>query len=401
MKYIIVLCDGMSDHAQDILNGLTPMEAAVKPNLDSLAGKSEMGLFWPGVPELPMGSDVGNLTVLGYDPRENYSGRAPFEAANLGIELGKSDTVFRCNLVSIKDEQMFDYSAGHIPTEDARDLIKMLDTRLGNKKLKFYSGTQYRHLAVFTGAGFEAAKCTPPHEISGQPIEKFLPKGNKGGEIRKLMEDSRFLLEGHEVNRERRREGKAPANMIWLWGQGKSITLPSFRQRTGLNGAVISAVDLIKGIGKILDMNIIQVPGCTGWLDTNFEGKAQGALKALKKHDLVYIHIEATDEAGHMGDVAAKVKAIEEIDAKVIKTLIDGLQGEEYRLLVCPDHSTPLATRGHLLEPVPFMIYDSTVAVTGEHKKSFSEKQASVSGIVLKEGWTLMDKFILNKTGGN
>lgn len=398
MKYVVILCDGMSDHPQPELGGKTPMQAALKPNMDRLCALGELGLVDTGVPELPMGSDVGNMAVLGYDPRKYYSGRAPLEARNLGVELKKGEIAFRCNLVHIKDGVMDDYSAGHMGTEEGRDLVKMLDKRFGTDKLRFVGGTQYRHLAMLKGAAYESAKCTPPHDISGKAIEEFLPKGSGGKELRQLMLDSQLLLEGHEVNRDRRREGKKTANMIWLWGQGKQVDMPAFQERWGVKGAVISAVDLIKGLGRAMDLEVIEVPGATGWIDTDFSGKAAAALKALKKKDFVFVHLEVTDEAGHKGDHATKVKGIEEIDAKVLGPILAGLEGQDFRLLVVPDHATPLELRTHTAEPVPYMIYDSRGAEQAgfePSQKPYDEASASSTGAHLKEGWRLMESFIL------
>jgi 2,3-bisphosphoglycerate-independent phosphoglycerate mutase len=392
VKYIVLLCDGLSDHPQESLGGKTPMQAAHKPNLDRLCALGTQGTLMTGVPELPMGSDVGNMAVLGYDPRQYYSGRAPFEARNLGIELKKGEVAFRCNLVHVKDGVMDDYSAGHMNTEDGRELIKMLDKRLGNDKLKFIGGTQYRHITVMKGAGWEGAKCTPPHDITGQPIEEFLPKGTGGKDLRQLMEDSRLLLDGHEVNRERRREGKKTANMIWFWGQGKSVEMPSFDGRFKKKGAVISAVDLIKGLGRTIGLDVIDVPGATGWLDSNFKGKAEAGLKALKKKDFLFLHLEATDEAGHKGDAAAKVKALELIDEQVLGTLLKGLEGEDFRLLVSPDHATPLELKTHTLEPVPYFVYDSTAPQEGG--SAYTEANATAAARHLAHGWELMPEFL-------
>ncbi len=392
MKYITLLMDGVSDHPQESLGGKTPLQVAKKPNLDRLCALGRQGTLMPGVPELPIGSDVGNMAILGYDPRKYYSGRAPFEAFNLGVTLKKGEVAFRCNLVHVKDGIMDDYSAGHMSTEDGRELIKMLDKRMGNDKLRFVGGTQYRHITIIKGATYEGAKCTPPHDISGKPIEDFLPKGTNGKELRQLMEDSRLYLEGHEVNRERRAAGKKTGNMIWFWGHGKHVDLPSFESRFKLKGSVISAVDLIKGLGRSIGLDSIDVPGATGWLDSNFKGKAEAGLKALKKKDFLFLHLEATDEAGHKGDAAAKVKAIELIDEQVLGPLLEGLGKESFRLLVTPDHATPLELKTHALEPVPFFVYDSTQPVDGG--SAYTEANAASTGRSLAEGWNLMPEFL-------
>lgn len=392
MKHVVVLLDGVSDRPVPALEGRTPLQAALKPNIDALCAQGALGTMNTGSPGLPMGSDVGNMAVLGYDPKQYYSGRAPLEAKALGVEVKKGEIAFRANLVHVADGVMDDYSAGHISTEDGRELVKMLDKRLGTDKLRFAGGTQYRHLALLKGASFEGAKCTPPHDITGQAVEEFLPKGSGGKEIRQLMEDSRLLLEGHEINRERRRDGKKTANMVWLWGQGRGVDMPSFVQRHGLKGAVITAVDLIRGLGAATGLDVIEVPGATGWLDSNFKGKAEAALKALKKRDFVYIHLEATDEAGHKGDAAAKVKAIELIDAAIVGALREGLKGQDWRLLVTPDHATPIETRTHATEPVPWFIYDSTAPLAGGG--AYTEAHATAAGRFLERGWELMPAFL-------
>lgn len=398
MKHVVVLMDGVADRPFAGLDGRTPLQAAVTPMLDRFASDGTLGLFHTGVTELPMGSDVGNMAVLGYDPRKYYSGRAPLEALAQGVEMKKGEVAFRANLVHVADGIMDDYSAGHMSTEDGRDLMKVLDKSLGGPKLRFVGGIQYRHLAMLKGSAFEGAKCTPPHDISGQPIAEHLPKGGGGKEIRQIMEDSRLLLEGHEVNRERRRAGKKTGNMVWLWGQGKAVDMPSFESRFGLKGSVITAVDLMRGLGKAVGLDVIEVPGATGWLDSNFKGKAEAALKALKKRDFVYIHLEATDEAGHKGDAAAKVKAVELIDSVVLATLAEGLKGEDYRLLVCPDHATPLEARTHTSEAVPYLIFDSRQA-TGLGGR-YTEAEAGARGAVLTEGWDLMGTFLKKSPAG-
>lgn len=391
MKYVVVLMDGVSDRPTGALEGRTPLQAARKPNLDRLCAQGRLGLMKTGPAGLPMGSDVGNMAVLGYDPGRYYSGRAPLEAQALGVEVKKGEFAFRANLVHVADGVMDDYSAGHISTEEGRELVKMLDKRLGTDKVRLEGGTQYRHLALLKGA-FENSKCTPPHDITGRPFEEFLPKGAGNKEIRRLMEDSRLLLEGHEVNRERRRAGKKTANMVWLWGQGRAVELPSFHGRYGLKGAVITAVDLIRGLGVATGLEVIDVAGATGWLDSNFRGKAEAALKFLKKKDFVFVHLEATDEAGHKGDAAAKVKAIELIDSEIVGPIAEGLKGADWRLLVTPDHATPLETRTHSHDPVPYFIYDSARPAQGG--APYTEAAALASGNFLETGWDLMPSFL-------
>jgi 2,3-bisphosphoglycerate-independent phosphoglycerate mutase len=392
MKYILLVGDGMSDHPQPALGNKTPLQVAKTPNMDFLAQHGLVGTAQTLVPGLPLGSDVANLAVLGYDPRQYYSGRAPLEAANIGVELSPSDVAFRLNLVTIKDNVMADYASGHITTEDAKPLIKMLGDKLGDKKVAFYLGTSYRHLVVWRSGPVDA-RCTPPHDISGKPITDFMPQGPRHAEVARLMEDSRFLLEGHEVNRERRREGKPPANMAWLWGQGKKPQMPTMTERFQITGGVISAVDLVKGIGIYAGLTVVPVQGATGYLDTNYVGKAEAALKVLKKNDFVFVHVEAPDEAGHNGDAAGKIQAIEDFDAKVVGTILTGLEGRrDFRLLVMPDHPTPLDTRTHVDEPVPFICYQPDGESNGA--QAYDEEQARATGKHVAEAWKLMDCLI-------
>ncbi len=396
MKFILLVGDGMADHPHPALGDRTPLQAASTPNLDFLAAHGILGTAHTLLPGFPLGSDVANLSVLGYDPTRYYSGRAPLEAANIGVELAPSDVAFRANLVTILDGKMSDYSSGHITTEEAKPLIKLLGQKLGDKKVSFYLGTSYRHLVVWRSGPLDA-RCTPPHDISGREIAGSMPQGPRHKEIIRLMEDSKFLLEGHEVNRERRREGKPPANMIWLWGQGKKPSMPTFADRYRLGGAVISAVDLVKGIGIYAGLQVIQVPGATGYLDTNYVGKAEAALKSLKKQDFVFVHVEAPDEAGHNGDVAGKVRAIEDFDRLVVGTILQGLQGrEDFRILVLPDHPTPLDMRTHADEPVPFILYQPGGRANGA--AAYSEAEAKARGYHVEAGWRLMDYLILGRT---
>lgn len=393
MKYILLVGDGMADHPHPELGQRTPLQAANTPNLDFLACHGIFGTVHTLVSGYPLGSDVANLVLMGYDPKVYYSGRSPLEAANIGVDLGPKDVAFRCNLVSVRNGIMQDFSSGHIPTDEAKPLVKLLDQKFGTDKIKFYTGTSYRHLVVWRNGPLQA-RCTPPHDISGQEIAGYLPKGPGHRDLVQLMQDSQLLLEGHEINRERRREGKPPANMAWLWGQGTKPNMPTLTERYQLSGSVISAVDLVKGIGIYAGLSVVNVPGATGYLDTNYAGKVEAALKVLKKHDFVFIHVEAPDECGHNGDVKGKVKAIEDFDEKIVGAVLKGLEGvKEYRLLVLPDHPTPLDVRTHVDEPVPFVIYqpgrEPNAGITG-----YDETQAAASGTHLEEGWRLMDFFI-------
>lgn len=396
MKYLVLVGDGMADHPHPGLNQQTPLQAAKTPNMDFLAQHGRLGTAHTLIPGLPLGSDVANLSLLGYDPQVYYSGRSPLEAANIGVDLGPRDVAFRCNLISAKSGVLLDYSSGHITTEEAKPLIKMLGQKLGTDKIQFYLGTSYRHLVVWKG-GSLGAKCTPPHDIPGKEMQPHFPKGAGHKEIIRLMEDSNLLLEGHEVNQARRREGKLPANMIWLWGQGKKPSMPTFQEKYHLSGAVISAVDLVKGLGIYAGFSVIPVPGATGYLDTNYLGKADAALKALKKHDFVFVHVESPDECGHNGDLAGKLQAIEDFDGKIVGPILQGLQGrDDYRLLLLPDHPTPLDVRTHVDEPVPFILYQPGVE-GAPGVRGYDEAQARATGVHVEQAWRLMDILISGK----
>lgn len=394
MKYLVLIPDGSADDPRQELGGLTPLQAARTPNFDRLARAGLVGLSKTIPDGFPPGSDVANLCVLGYDPHLYYTGRAPLEAASLGIDLQEGDVAFRCNLVFVEEGVMSDFSSGHIDTESAMKIISYIQNNLGNDSTIFYTGLSYRHIMVSKGRALEA-HCTPPHDISGKPYEAYLPSGNGGGWLRELMEASTRLLADHPVNQRRVLEGKAPANMIWLWGQGTAPEMPTFTERFGLTGSVISAVDLVKGLGKYAGLKIVEVPGATGWLDTDYEAKAHYALAELQTRDLVYVHVEAPDEASHSGDSAAKVEAIERFDSLLLETLLEGLaEHPEYRILAMPDHATPLATRTHNSEPVPFLVYDP--ARQRNSDQAFDEASAAASGIRFENGWELMDWFLRN-----
>ncbi len=407
MKYIILLGDGMADRPHAELRGKTCLQAAKTPNLDELATGGEVGMVHT-VPEgFPPGSDVANLTVMGYDPRKYYTGRSSLEAASIGVELGPHDVAFRCNLVTLRISGgkalaggsgrravMEDFSAGHITTEEARLLIEEIDSKLGSDRVRFYPGVSYRHLMVWKD-GKEKVECTPPHDIQDKDIQDYLPRGEGDETINALMEASTELLMAHPVNKTRLENGKRPANSIWLWGQGKRPSMPTFREKYGLEGAMISAVDLTKGIGIYAGFESITVPGATGWLDTNYVGKAEHALFALKTKDIVYVHVEAPDEAGHTGDLKNKIKAIEDFDDLIVGNIMHGMkQFDEYRIMVLPDHPTPIELRTHSNEPVPFVIYDSTSERKGE-PVGYDERIAQQKdALVFKEGYTLMDHFL-------
>lgn len=403
MKYIVIIGDGMADRPIRELDGKTPLQKAYTPNMDALAAEGMLGKART-IPEgMPPGSDVANLSILGYNPKEYYSGRAPLEAASIGVNLENDDVAFRCNLVTLKFNKdktraiMEDYSSGHISTEEAGELIRNVSKELGSSFIRFYPGVSYRHLMIWSNGQTEI-ECIPPHDIIGKDVVDYLPIGKGEDLIRKLMMKSVDILENHPVNRERIRNNKNPGNSIWLWGQGRKPVLPTFRERYSIEGALVSAVDLTRGLGIYAGFEILQVPGITGYLDTNYEGKAMASLEALKKVDIVYIHVEAPDEAGHSGNYKDKLKAIEDFDSRVVGPVMKGVREfDEYRILIMPDHPTPVELRTHTGEPVPFVILDS------RHRKNninaaFNEDILNRDDVmVFEEGHKLMDYFIKSK----
>ncbi len=406
MKYIILLGDGMADRPHASLGGKTCLQAAKTPNLDQLASLGQVGMVRTIPPGYPPGSDVANLTVMGYDPRKYYTGRSPLEAASIGVELEADDIAFRCNLVTLRiagkrtegapgrKAIMEDFSAGHITTQEARLLIEEIDSKLGSSRIRFYPGVSYRHLMVWKG-GKDRLECTPPHDIQDKDILDYLPRGEGDEIINALMEESIDILLAHPVNKSRQENGKRVANSIWLWGQGRRPKMPTFREKYGLEGAMISAVDLTKGIGIYAGFEVINVPGATGWIDTNYVGKAEHALWALRTKDIVYVHVEAPDEAGHTGDVKNKLKAVEDFDEFIVGNIIHGMkQFDEYRILVLPDHPTPLEIRTHSSDPVPFVIYDNRKERTGEPLTYDERIGQRKDALIFQEGYTLMDYFL-------
>jgi len=405
MKYIVLVGDGMADRPMKELGGKTCLQRARTHNMDKLASGGEAGKVRTIPKGFDPGSDVANLSILGYSPLKYYGGRAPVEAVYRGIKLGPADVAFRCNLVTLAggdrdraDEIMKDYSAGHVTTREALLLIKDISKKLGDKNINFYPGMSYRHLMVWR-KGKEKIKCTPPHDITGKKIGAYLPKGDGADLLRVLMEQSREILLSNPVNKNRVKKGLYPANSLWFWGQGRRLSVPRFREKYHLRGALISAVDLTKGLGLCAGFDIINVKGATGYIDTNYIGKAKAALKALKKYDIVYVHVEAPDEAGHNGDLKTKIKAIEDFDARVVGTIMKGLTAfKQYRILLLPDHATPVRLMTHTNEPVPFVIYDSR---TKHEKKgyAFNESLLRKKNIkVFDRGYKLMDYFIGKKT---
>lgn len=397
MKYLVLLGDGMSDQKIEQLGGKTPLQSARTPNMDFMARCGVMGLAHT-VPEgLPPGSDVANLSVFGYDPRTCYTGRSPLEAASMGVALGPDDVAFRINLVNLSPQGsrlfMTDYSAGHVESSDARELILSLQETFGTHEFEFHPGISYRHLMVWRG-GKDAMQAVPPHDITNKSILEYLPSGDGSAELIRLMSDSQLLFKEHPVNRRRMQEGKLPANSIWLWGQGKAPQMETYQQRFGLSGAVISAVDLIRGIGVYAGLQIIKVPGATGYIDTNYTGKAEAALKVLNDVDFVYLHVEAPDESSHAGNLEHKIKSIEDFDTLIVGAILEGVKRfGEYRILCTPDHPTPLALMTHTSDPVPFILY-SGETTEREGVAGYDEESAAATGLVVEQGSSLMPMML-------
>ena len=401
MKYIVILGDGMADYGIDEFDGKTILDVADKPNIDYMSRHGELGLVKTVADGMKPGSDVANLSVMGYDTKQYYTGRSPLEAASIGVPLKDSDVTFRCNLVTLSDEEnyedktMLDYSSGEITTDESRELIKSIAKELDTDIIKFYPGVSYRHLTVWDG-GSTNVSLTPPHDISDKKIKEYLPSGDHAGEILEMMKKSEKILKNHPVNLERIKNGKNPATSIWIWGEGKKPQLSLFEEKYGLKGSVISAVDLIKGIAICAGMRSIDVEGTTGTYETNFDGKADAALKALLDDgdDFVYIHMEAPDECGHQGDAPHKKLSVELIDEKVVGKIRKVLSGKNvaYKMLIMPDHPTPIKLKTHVSDPVPYIIYSSDESVSSD--LDYNEENAKKTGIYIQEGCTLMDKFL-------
>ncbi|MCI5892809.1 MAG: cofactor-independent phosphoglycerate mutase [Clostridiales bacterium] len=398
MKYVVILADGAADTQVEELGGKTPLEAANKPNIDELAKHGEMGLVRTVPDNLPPGSDVANLAVFGYDPQKYYTGRSPLEAVSMEVPLKLTDTTFRTNVVTLSDEPnyadktMVDYSSDEITTEEARELIKYVNDNLGTDEYEFFGGFSYRHLLVWHNKE-NNFKLTPPHDISDRVVGKYLPEDET---LRNLMIKSYDLLKDHPINKARVERGLNPANSIWIWGNGTKPNLDTYADRFGIKGSVVSAVDLIKGIGYCAGLNVIDVEGATGNVNTNFDGKAEAAVQALKNgDDFVYVHLEAPDEAGHRHEIDNKVKAIELIDSKIAAPIIEYLKnsGEDYSILVMPDHPTPLAIRTHTSAPIPYLLYSSKNSVSDSGYTTYTEAEAKKTGVFVEHGYTLINKL--------
>lgn len=400
MKYVVVLYDGMADYPVPVLDGKTPMMVAKKPNLDYLAQRAEVGLVRTVAEGLKPGSDVANMSVMGFDPMKYYTGRSPLEAASIGIDMKKTDVSLRCNLVTLSEDDkpyeektIEDYCADDISTEEAEEIIKTIEKELGNEVFKFYPGVSYRHCLIWDNGTTDLGKMTPPHDITGKVITDYLSASENAKPLLEMMKKSYDILKDHPVNIARKAKGKRPANSIWLWGEGTRPAFSSFEEVTGIKGGVVSAVDLIKGIGGCAEMEVAEVEGATGYIDTNFEGKAEAGLDILKRNDLVYIHFEATDECGHRNEPENKVRAIEMIDERVLPILFEGLKVyDDYKIMVLPDHPTPIVTRTHASDPVPYLIYHKNKEVEGV--ETINEETASATGNFIDFGPGIMSHFI-------
>jgi 2,3-bisphosphoglycerate-independent phosphoglycerate mutase len=386
MKYIVLLGDGMADEPNAELGGKTPLEVAATPNMDRLSQRGRIGLAATVPAGFHPGSDVANLSVFGYDPKRCYTGRSPLEAASMGVELGPDDVAFRLNFVWLEAHYgklyMGDFSAGHISTEESAQLIASLQEDLGGGEFNFYPGVSYRHLLVWTG-GKDSVSFTPPHDISTLSIEDHLPTGDGADVLQELTNSAQMLLNNHPVNQRRISGGKVPANSIWLWGHGRKPAMETYSEMFGLSGSVISAVDLIKGIGVNAGLEVIEVPGATGYIDTNYRGKAEYAIASLTERDFVYVHVEAPDEASHAGLLKEKIRSIEDFDAQVVGTILEHLDEiGDCRILITPDHPTPVEKRTHTSDPVPFILFDSTQDYPSG-AQGYTEKEAKNAGDVV------------------
>lgn len=392
MKFAVLIGDGMGDYPRDDLGGKTLLQVADTPNMDWIAAHGKGGLAQTIPPSMQPGSDVANMEILGYDTTVQFTGRAVFEALSMGHHLGETDVAFRANFVTLEDGRMKDFSAGHITTEESQELMKFLDEKLGTKTLRFYPGVSYRNLVIWTG-GTDASVTTPPHDIIGQGYAGYLPQGEGAEVLLDIMTKSQEILPDTLVNRKRVASGKLPATSLWLWGQGRPLAIQTIENKFGVKGSVISAVDLIKGIGVAAGLNPVFVPGATGYIDTNYRGKAEAALQALETRDFVYVHVEAPDEMGHNGDLELKKQAIESFDREVVGTILENFRGKADRaVLVTCDHRTPVVKRTHTREPVPFAYFGPGIMPDG--MKAYSEPDAENGSITLIDGHKLMNLFI-------
>lgn len=398
MKYAIVIPDGCADEPQASLGGRTPLQAAHLPNMDAVARAGIVGRSSNVPPEFTPGSDVATLSLLGYNPYEVFTGRAPLEAAAQGIELGPDDWAIRCNLVTVVDQQMRDFTAGHVSNDDARELLASLQTELGDERLQFTPGVSYRNLLIYRGAGRTApfsaeTRATPPHDLTDRSVVDDYPRGLGSDWLSHLMTESERIFAGHPVNARRQARGEPPATNVWLWGLGRTPTLRSFQELHGVRGAMITAVDLLRGIAALIGWRRIEVPGATGYLDTDYRAKGAAAIAALPETDLICVHVEATDEASHEGRVDAKIEALERIDADIVGPLHEALRAQgDYRILISPDHPTPVRTKTHSHGFVPWTIAGH--GIVAESASAYDEPTAAASRHNLPEGWKLMHEFL-------
>ena len=399
MKYVVLLGDGMADYPSKMLGGKTPLQCAFTPFMDQIAAEGTLGRVDTIPAGFTPGSDVATLSVLGYDPRETYTGRGPLEAASMGISLGRNDIAYRCNLVTIGDKDsesafMDDFTSGHISTEESREIILDLNKTLGSSPYQFFPGVGYRHLFVWRDAP-SSPETTAPHDITGKTIASYLPRGDSAQEINSIMQRAGEILINHTVNAQRQKAGKKQANSIWLWGQGKKPQMVPLTQKYSLQGGMISAVDLLKGIGIIAGLKVFPVEGATGYIDTNYEGKAKMALDILNFMDFVFVHLEAPDEMGHEGNAAGKIQAIELFDEKIVGPILNKIGSfGDYRLLVLSDHPTPLDLKTHVSDPSPFAVLSSRKEENKAAGLPFNEINAKESSILISPGHLLMEKFI-------
>lgn len=397
MKYLILLGDGMADYPISSLGGKTPLEFACTPNMDYMASEGTLGMVDTIPSGLSPGSDIANLAVLGYDPRDCYSGRGPLEAASMGVQMGPNDVAFRCNLITLVDGDnplMADFTAGHINSAEAGEIVQSLHKKLGSEDIAFYSGVSYRHLLLWKN-GLTDMETIPPHDITGRKVLDYLPKGEGAERLIMIMRHARKVLQDHPVNKARVKEGKKPANAVWLWGQGRAPRLNPITARYNIKGGMISAVDLLNGIGIYAGLNIIKVDGATGYTDTNYIGKAMKALDSLKELDFVFLHVEAPDEMGHEGNIEGKIRAIEDFDKKVVGPILSGIKNfGAFRVMVLSDHPTPLSLMTHSSDPSPFAVFSSHRNDNLARNFLFGETSARNGGILVSPGHLLMDLFI-------
>ena len=391
-KYAIIVPDGAADEPLEEFDNKTVFEAAEIPNMDKISASGRQGIVRTVPENMEPGSDIAQMSLLGYDPVRYYSGRAPIEAVARNIKLADDDWVFRCNLITIADGKMADHSAGHISTEEAAKLIKELDQQFGSDQICFYTGVSYRHLLVFKEFDFDV-QTYPPHDHIAAPVEKILPRGKGADFLIDLMARTQQLFATHDINKVRKDLDENQVSSIWLWGQGKRAQMESFEKRFGLKGALITAVDLARGLAKLIGFDLIEVPGATGFVDTNYQGKASAAIEAMDKYDIVFVHIEAPDEASHSGNARMKKKAVEQIDKYIVGPVYEAIQNyDDWKILVMPDHPTPIHSRAHSAEPVPFAMAGTNIS--GILHKNFSEANATKSGFKIDKGFELMEYFL-------